>query len=178
MASSKYFSAAAETGARSLRSARAASSPRASTKRSAPEAAPLPSKRRREQARGVQWHTSKDHTRKEPTPFQSSVYRLTQTVPAGKVVSYGELARELGTSARAVGNALRNNPFAPVVPCHRVVASSRTLGGFAGQKGDDAPNIATKKKMLKDEGVLFEPMARRTTVSPLSMHYFQAATAA
>lgn len=55
-------------------------------------------------------------------------------VPAGKVTTYGELARALGSSSRAVGQALRRNPFAPEVPCHRIVRASLDIGGYSGSQ--------------------------------------------
>ncbi len=63
--------------------------------------------------------------------FQQKVWRALQRVPYGQVKTYGTLARELGSSARAVGNACRNNPFPVIIPCHRVVAASG-VGGYAG----------------------------------------------
>ncbi len=107
----------------------------------------------------VAYRTSKAHKRAVPTAFQLRVYELIKTIPRGSVASYAAVARELGkeNGARAVGNALRNNPFAPAVPCHRVVASSRQLGGFAGQVGGAAPNLTNKVALLRAEGVLFEP---------------------
>lgn len=66
------------------------------------------------------------------TEFQRKVYLETLQVPAGQTVSYGEIARRIGCrSARAVGQALHRNPFAPDVPCHRVVASGGKIGGYA-----------------------------------------------
>jgi len=81
--------------------------------------------KRQEAAQIRKWTTSKSYKRSTPTKFQQRVYDCISKIPAGKVASYGEIARKLESSARAVGNALRNNPFAPVVPCHRVVASNR-----------------------------------------------------
>ncbi|MDE2121865.1 MAG: methylated-DNA--[protein]-cysteine S-methyltransferase, partial [Betaproteobacteria bacterium] len=63
--------------------------------------------------------------------FQARVWSALQDIPVGSTLSYGELARQLGSSARAVGGACASNPFAPLVPCHRVVARAG-LGGFAG----------------------------------------------
>lgn len=81
--------------------------------------------------------------------FNQKVWALTARIPRGKVATYADIARALGTSAyRAVGNALNRNPYAPVVPCHRVVGSDGSLTGFAG-------GLATKKRMLADEGVNF-----------------------
>jgi len=80
--------------------------------------------------------------------FDEKVWELTKRVPKGKVTSYKELARKLGTKAyRAVGNAMHRNPYAPVVPCHRVVNHDSRLGGFAG-------GIKKKIRMLKKEGVM------------------------
>ena len=60
---------------------------------------------------------------KSVTPFQERVYALLQQIPEGKVTTYAAMAKALNSSPRAVGGALRNNPFAPEVPCHRCVAS-------------------------------------------------------
>jgi len=58
------------------------------------------------------------------TAFQSRVYDLLKQIPKGKVSTYGEISRALGSSPRAVGGALRVNPYAPTIPCHRVVQTS------------------------------------------------------
>ena len=84
------------------------------------------------------------------TPFMQSVYDLVSTIPEGKVSTYGAVAQALRSSARAVGQALRGNPFAPVVPCHRVVASTLELGGFSGTWGD-TPEVSKKRTMLVAE---------------------------
>jgi methylated-DNA-[protein]-cysteine S-methyltransferase len=79
--------------------------------------------------------------------FNEKVWALTSRVPKGKVTTYGEIARKLGTKAyRAVGGALNRNPFAPQVPCHRVVGSTGSLTGFA-------TGIPKKARLLKAEGV-------------------------
>lgn len=89
------------------------------------------------------------------TPFQERVYAALLEVPAGFVTTYGALAKRLGCgSAQAVGQALKNNPFAPHVPCHRVVATDRSLGGFQGER-DGAP-VARKVRLLRGEGVRFD----------------------
>jgi|TARA_B100001079_G_scaffold59073_1_gene49820 methylated-DNA-[protein]-cysteine S-methyltransferase len=83
------------------------------------------------------------------TEFQSKCYKaLKNQVPEGSVISYGGLAKLVGSpkAYRAVGSAMNKNPFAPEVPCHRVVKSNGEIGGFA-------ENINTKIKLLKDEGV-------------------------
>ena len=81
--------------------------------------------------------------------FNEKVWALTVRIPKGKVTTYGEIARALGSKgSRAVGNALNRNPFAPQVPCHRVVGSAGALTGFAG-------GLPKKQRMLKAEGVAF-----------------------
>ena len=84
--------------------------------------------------------------------FSEKVYQLTKKIPKGRVTSYKEIANTLGTKAyRAVGQALRRNPYAPEVPCHRVVSSNGQIGGFNGKtKGKE---IKRKIELLKSEGV-------------------------
>ncbi len=82
--------------------------------------------------------------------FQRRVWDLLCAIPRGQVLRYGEAARLLGSAARAVGGACRANPFAPLIPCHRIVAAGG-LGGFAGSRADDALGI--KVWLLRHEGV-------------------------
>lgn len=84
------------------------------------------------------------------TPFQRRVWDRLRVVPAGGVVSYGALARELRTSARAVGGACRANPIPLAIPCHRVVAA-HGLGGYSGERGGDW--LEKKRWLLAHEGV-------------------------
>lgn len=87
--------------------------------------------------------------------FQAKVYQALCEVPKGHVTTYGELARRIGCrSAQAVGGALRNNPFAPEVPCHRVVAADLSIGGFQGET--DGPQIDRKRALLRAEGIAFD----------------------
>jgi methylated-DNA-[protein]-cysteine S-methyltransferase len=81
-------------------------------------------------------------------PFQRRVYEAARRIPAGATRSYGEIATQLGApgAARAVGQALGRNPFAIVVPCHRVVSAGGRVGGFSANGG-----IATKLRMLAIE---------------------------
>ncbi len=86
------------------------------------------------------------------TPFQQTVYDLVRKIPKGKITTYKEIGKALGKDGniyRAIGQALNKNPFAPEVPCHRVVASNGSLGGFA--QGCEA-----KKKLLEEEGIVIE----------------------
>lgn len=68
------------------------------------------------------------------TDFEKKVYRAILAIPVGEVRSYQWVAKKIGSpsAARAVGTALKNNPFAPIVPCHRVVKADGRLGGYSG----------------------------------------------
>jgi methylated-DNA-[protein]-cysteine S-methyltransferase len=86
--------------------------------------------------------------------FQRRVYEATRKIPSGKVTTYKHLAKSIHCgSSQAVGQALKTNPFAPEVPCHRVIRSDLTIGGFSGEL--DGPKIEKKKAMLAKEGVRF-----------------------
>lgn len=85
------------------------------------------------------------------TPFQKKVYSLLKKVPKGKVTTYGALAKKLKSSPRAIGQAMRANPFAPRVPCHRVIKSDGNIGGFRGRIKGKA--ISEKIRLLRKEGV-------------------------
>jgi methylated-DNA-[protein]-cysteine S-methyltransferase len=88
------------------------------------------------------------------TEFQKRVYAATRRIPRGKVTTYKSLAQAIGCgSSQAVGQALSVNPFAPEVPCHRVIRSDLTIGGFSGQV--EGPEIEDKKALLLEEGVRF-----------------------
>ena len=83
------------------------------------------------------------------TDFHRRVYAITRRIPPGQTRSYGEIAAELGDKglARAVGQALGHNPFAPVIPCHRVLAADGRPGGFSAHGG-----ALAKLRMLAIEG--------------------------
>jgi len=88
------------------------------------------------------------------TAFQIRLYAALRRVPPGSVTTYKALASAIGCgSPRAVGQALRRNPYAPEVPCHRVIASDLRLGGFQGKTTGRA--VAKKQAMLAEEGVHF-----------------------
>jgi len=79
--------------------------------------------------------------------FNERCYAVLKKVPKGKVTTYKAIAKKLNSKAyRAVGNAMNKNPYAPQVPCHRVINSDGKLGGFAS-------GIKNKIKLLKSEGV-------------------------
>jgi len=84
--------------------------------------------------------------------FHRRVFELARVIPPGRTRTYGELARELGdpAAARAVGQALGSNPFAPVVPCHRILAAGGASGGFSAPGG-----TRTKLRLLELERARF-----------------------
>ena len=90
-----------------------------------------------------------DPTIMKGTKFQVKVWKYLKTIPKGKVKTYKQVAIGINRpkSARAVANACAKNPYAPKVPCHRVIRSDGTLGGFSSPGG-----TKTKKKLLKKEG--------------------------
>ncbi len=81
------------------------------------------------------------------TPFQRAVWNTTRTIPYGKTQSYGWISNQLGKerAARAVGQALGSNPLPIIIPCHRVISSAGSLGGFTG-------GLDIKKRLLAIEG--------------------------
>jgi len=83
------------------------------------------------------------------TPFQRRVLMAAARVPAGQVVSYGDIARRIGQprGSRAVGQALGQNPVPIVIPCHRVIAAGGRIGGYTG-------GLGIKRKLLRLEGAL------------------------
>jgi methylated-DNA-[protein]-cysteine S-methyltransferase len=87
------------------------------------------------------------------TPLAKKVYSLLDTVPRGKVTTYKALALASETKAyRAIGQIMKINPNAPATPCHRVVASNGSLGGFMGKV--DRTTLQKKIDLLKKEGVI------------------------
>jgi methylated-DNA-[protein]-cysteine S-methyltransferase len=84
--------------------------------------------------------------------FEERVWKLMESIPKGKVTTYALIAKKLNTKAyRAVGNACRRNPYAPRVPCHRVVRSDGGIGGFGGRTS--GKSVEKKIQMLRREGV-------------------------
>ena len=82
------------------------------------------------------------------TPFHRKVLDATAKIPFGRVLSYGEVARDIGqpTASRAVGNALGKNPIPIVIPCHRVIAAGGQLGGYTG-------GLRIKRALMRIEGI-------------------------
>lgn len=109
-------------------------------------------KRKIEQYLGSKSKTLEIDVKLSVTPFQQKVLKQLQKIPYGKTRTYGEIAKILKTSPRAVGNACRNNPVPIVIPCHRVVAASG-IGGYDGARAGSLLNI--KRKLLEKEGVFF-----------------------
>jgi methylated-DNA-[protein]-cysteine S-methyltransferase len=99
----------------------------------------------------------------EGMSFCQKVWALTARIPEGKVTTYGHIAQKLGSRGyRAVGMAMNRNPYAPAVPCHRVVGSQGTLTGFAG-------GLPKKQAMLAAEHV---PMRNGRVVLPEALYTF------
>ena len=84
------------------------------------------------------------------TAFQLKVWKYLKKIPRGSVNTYSQGAKGIGKplAVRAVANAIGKNPYAPRVPCHRVIRSDGSLGGYSGKGG-----IKTKKLLLKKEGI-------------------------
>lgn len=89
------------------------------------------------------------------SPFQEAVLRAEHGIPRGSVSTYQLIAKHVGRSkaGRAVGNALANNPFPIIIPCHRAVRSDRSLGGYQG-------GPAMKRALLEKEGIGFDRAGR------------------
>ncbi len=85
------------------------------------------------------------------TKFQKKVWNYLKTIRKGTVKTYKQVAIAINRpkSARAAANAVGKNPFAPKIPCHRVIRSDGSLGGYSGKGG-----VKTKKLLLKREGVI------------------------
>lgn len=107
---------------------------------------------------------------KSLTPFMRRVYAWTKRIPKGQVSTYGDIAKAMGDPqcSRAVGSALKKNPFAPMVPCHRVLKSDLDIGGFFGATSSTSARVQRKLQLLKDEGVPFVgtkvPKSKRNVV--------------
>ena len=84
------------------------------------------------------------------TKFQLKVWKYLKTIPKGTIKTYKQVAIAIKSpkSARAVANACGKNPYAPKIPCHRVIRSDGSLGGYSGKGG-----VKTKRFLLKKEGI-------------------------
>jgi len=81
--------------------------------------------------------------------FQEKVWQLMKKIPKGKVTTYRFIAHKMRTNAyRAVGSAIKKNPYAPKIPCHRVVKSDGGIGFYSGKGG-----VRTKIRLLRREGI-------------------------
>ena len=81
--------------------------------------------------------------------FEEKCYDLISQIPAGSISTYKEVAKALNTKAyRAVGSAMAKNPNPIIVPCHRVIRSDGSLGGYSGKGG-----VKTKRFLLQKEGI-------------------------
>ena len=84
--------------------------------------------------------------------FQVKVWKYLRNIPKGQVITYLDVAKGINQpkAVRAVANAIGKNPYAPKIPCHRVIRSDGSVGGYSGPGG-----VKTKKKLLKKEGLTF-----------------------
>ena len=84
------------------------------------------------------------------TKFQLKVWTYLRKIPRGRVKTYSQVAKAIGKplAIRAVANAIGKNPYAPKIPCHRVIRSDGSLGGYSGKGG-----VKTKRFLLKKEGI-------------------------
>ena len=84
------------------------------------------------------------------TEFQLKVWGYLRKIPRGSVKTYSQVAKDIGKplAIRAVANAIGKNPYAPKIPCHRVIRSDGSLGGYSGKGG-----VKTKRFLLKKEGI-------------------------
>ena len=87
------------------------------------------------------------------TKFQLKVWKYLKTIPKGKVKTYLDVAKSIGNprAFRAVANAVGKNPYPPKIPCHRVIRSDGSLGGYSGKGG-----ILKKRQLLKSEKVFIK----------------------
>ncbi|MBT7487016.1 MAG: methylated-DNA--[protein]-cysteine S-methyltransferase [Rhodospirillales bacterium] len=89
--------------------------------------------------------------RPQGTAFQKRLWALLQRIPYGTVQTYGDLAKALGSAARAVGGACGKNPLPIIIPCHRVISATGKLTGYTGGDG-----LETKRALLRLEGYRLE----------------------
>ena len=87
------------------------------------------------------------------TKFQLKVWNYLKKIPKGKVKTYADVAKAIGKplAVRAVANAIGKNPYPPKIPCHRVIRSDGSLGGYSGKGG-----VQKKRKLLETEGVFIK----------------------
>ena len=85
------------------------------------------------------------------TKFQVKVWRYLKKIPVGSTKTYSQVAKAIGTplAVRAVANAIAKNPYPTQIPCHRIIRSNGSLGGYSAKGG-----LKTKKKLLKKEGII------------------------
>ena len=85
------------------------------------------------------------------TKFQVKVWKYLKKIPVGSTKTYSQVAKAIGMplAVRAVANAIAKNPYPPKIPCHRIIRSNGSLGGYSAKGG-----LKTKKKLLKKEGII------------------------
>ena len=103
--------------------------------------------------------------------LSEQVYALLKKIPNGKITTYKDIAQALNTKGyQAIGQVLKKNPNAPLIPCHRVVKSDGTLGGYAGKTSGQ--KILVKKRLLEKEGIRFEGRTNKVINFYQKIHKF------
>lgn len=113
------------------------------------------------------------HAHPTLTPYRKRLYTALMSVPRGRYTTYAAMSDYLHSSARAVGSGMRNNPFAPDVPCHRVLAANGSIGGFNGDWGKDGKYASKKIELLRDEGVRFDGSGKVVGEPFRKLHTFE-----
>eukprot|EP00698_Gefionella_okellyi_P015059 TRINITY_DN4221_c0_g1_i1.p1 TRINITY_DN4221_c0_g1~~TRINITY_DN4221_c0_g1_i1.p1 ORF type:complete len:150 (-),score=19.21 TRINITY_DN4221_c0_g1_i1:184-588(-) len=109
------------------------------------------------------------------TAFQRRVYDAICKIPAGRITTYKLLAQYLKCdSTQAVGQALRRNPFAPQVPCHRVIKTTLSIGGYSGETDVSGDTLQRKLALLKTEGLTFTSEYKLAPKHHSQLFYFTA----
>ena len=84
--------------------------------------------------------------------YQQKIWQIMRQIPSGETLTYGEVAEQISSAPRAVGGACGKNPFSIIIPCHRIIAANRQLGGF--NSGHIFFNLGIKKWLLAHEGIM------------------------
>jgi len=87
--------------------------------------------------------------------FKRNVYQVLQSIPAGKVTTYGSISKAIGSGPRAVGTAVASNPYSPFIPCHRVVPADMSIGNYSMNGKPSTEGCEVKRELLEKEGVVF-----------------------
>lgn len=156
---SKYFAPTPESPSRSKRvkTEEATTTESEHDPSESKDSAPIPAKDNNDMATQIKRIASSTTL----TPFRKQTLTLLCRIPPGRWSTYQAMSDYISatshkTCARAVGSAMRNNPFAPEVPCHRILSSDGSIGGFKGDWGAEGKYAGDKRRLLGEEGVKFD----------------------